>query len=46
MFTKSKHVGGGNVRVDKYVEIIDWEAVGGAILIGLIILAILGQCAG
>ena len=46
MFTKPKHVGGGNVRVDEYVTVIDWEAVGGAIVIGLVILAVLSQCAG
>lgn len=44
MFTKRKLVGGANVR--QYKTVIDWEAVGGAIVIGFIVLAVLGAMAG
>lgn len=41
-FTKRKPLGG--VHFSK--EVIDWEAVGGAIAIGLIVLAVIGALNG
>ena len=46
MFTKKKPIRRGNVRVTQYKEVIDWEAVGGAIFVGVIILALLSSCGG
>ena len=42
MFTNKKHV--GSVRADKYVTVIDWQSVGGAVVIAVIVLAVIGSC--
>ena len=42
MFTKKKHVGSAHA----YRTVIDWDAVGGAIILGVIALALLSQCNG
>lgn len=42
MFTKKKHV--GSVRADKYVTVIDWQSVGAAIVIAVIVLGVIGSC--
>jgi len=41
MFTKDKHVGSGSYRVTK--KVIDCEAVGGLIVIGLIGLIVIAS---
>jgi len=46
MFTKQKAVRQGNLRVTQYKKIIDWEAVGGALFLGFIILVAVASCAG
>tara|TARA_B100000678_G_scaffold157813_2_gene131776 strand:- start:414 stop:554 length:141 start_codon:yes stop_codon:yes gene_type:complete len=45
MFTKRKYIGGNNVRINRYVTVIDWEAVAQAIFYGFVILVVLSQCA-
>ncbi len=42
MFTKKKHVGSAHA----YRTVIDWDAVGGAFILGVIALALLSQCNG
>ena len=42
MFTKKKHIGSAHA----YRTVIDWDAVGGAIILGVIALALLSQCSG
>ena len=48
IFTKKVRTGTVGVGVTKpvYKEVIDWEAVGGAIVIVVIVLAVLGNIAG
>ncbi|WP_160093338.1 hypothetical protein [Oceanicaulis alexandrii] len=48
MFTKRVRVGTVGVGAAKpvYKDVIDWQAVGGAIVIGLIVLAVIGNIAG
>ena len=41
MFTKDKPVGSGSYRVTK--KVIDWDAVWGAIILGIIVIAILAN---
>jgi len=45
MFTKRVRTGSVGVGVSKpvYTTKIDWSAVGGAVVIGLIVLAVLGS---
>ncbi len=42
MFTKKKHVGSAHA----YRTVIDWDAVGGAIILGVIALVLMSQCSG
>jgi len=42
MFTKNQHLGSAHA----YRTVIDWEAIGGAIAIGLIVLAVIGAMNG
>lgn len=46
MFIKHKPVRRDNVRVTQYKKVIDWDAVGGAAIVGVIILALLANCSG
>ncbi|WP_182481841.1 hypothetical protein [Henriciella algicola] len=43
---KLKYKGGRNVRVEKYEEVIDWQAIGGGVLLVFAIFALLSQCGG
>lgn len=40
MVTKKEWIGG--VRADAYKTVIDWDAVGGAILVGVFVLIFIG----
>ena len=44
MFTKRKHV--GSMKVDKYETVTDWGAVFKTGLVIIVILALIGSCAG
>lgn len=46
MFTKKKPVRRDDVRITQYKTVIDWEAIGGVIVLLLIALAVLSSCGG